>query len=156
MKRDRRMTNLRQKARCPFKRCFCFYLLYLDMKYLLFFIGGGLFMILASYSTPEMYSCKEDVKRLTAENDSLILLVRQSQEIAEASRKLAEIAEVQAVKASREAAEAAETQRLIADRSQEEALIQAERAVQATAEATRQVAIANELKRQLEACRKKN
>jgi hypothetical protein len=115
------------------------------MKNSVFFIGGGLFMVLASYSTPEVYSCKDEVKKLMVVNDSLRAEVEKSQAIAEARRREAEQQTL-----------IAETQRTIADRSQEEAIIQAERAVEAATEATRQKALANDYKKQLEACQKKN
>ncbi|MEQ9099955.1 MAG: hypothetical protein RIF36_17225 [Imperialibacter sp.] len=115
------------------------------MKSFLFFIGGGVFMMLASYSTPEIYSCKDEVKKLMVANDSLRAEVQKSQAIAEVRRREAEQQTL-----------IAETQRTIADRSQEEALIQAEGAVEAATEATRQKALANDYKKQLEACQKHN
>ncbi|MEQ9376570.1 MAG: hypothetical protein RIG68_15395 [Imperialibacter sp.] len=115
------------------------------MKSLLFFIAGALYMMLTSNSTPEVYSCKDEVKKLMVANDSLRAEVQKAQAIAEARRHEA-----------KQQTLIAETQRTIADRSQEEAIIQAERAVEAATEATRQKALANDYKKQLEACQKKN
>ncbi|WP_339795062.1 hypothetical protein [uncultured Imperialibacter sp.] len=115
------------------------------MKNFLFFIGGGLFVVLVSYASPKVYSCKDEVKKLMVANDSLREEVQKSQAIAEARRREAEQQTL-----------IAEKQRTIADHSQEEALIQAERAVEAATEATRQKALANDYKKQLEACQKKN
>ncbi|MEQ8808076.1 MAG: hypothetical protein RIE59_03325 [Imperialibacter sp.] len=115
------------------------------MKNFVFFIAGALYMMLTSYSTPEVYSCKDEVKKLMVANDSLRAEVQKSQAIAEARRREAEQQTL-----------IAETQRTIADRSQEEALIQAERTVEANTEAARQAALANDYKKRLEACQKNN